>query len=113
MAMDRIMDEKDKKFFDFQSEWYTQLEKFISKGDKIQAKLKKEGAIAPTEVLMFLLFWETVNKKFKGKEIDFIRYMLIDILENDTRFRDQFIDSDEIGFDITKLMMNKKKTTVH
>ena len=113
MAMDRIMDKSDKKFFDFQTDWYFQLEKFIKRGDQIQKKLKESGAIAPTEVLMFLLFWETLNRKFKDKEIDFIKHMLIEILENDERFRDKFVEEDDLGFDINKLMMQKKKDTLH
>lgn len=104
--MDRIMDEKQKKFFQFQSDWYTELEKFIKRGDKIQEKLRKEGAIAPTEVLMFLLFWETLVKKFSDEEIDFIKYMLIDILENDTRF----VNEKFREFDISRLKANIKKT---
>ena len=114
MAMDRIMpkDDEEKKFFKYQHDWYTALEKFIKDGDKLQKKLKEEGAIAPTEVLMFLLFWETLNKKYKGKEIDFLRHMLLDILENDQRFLREFQDDAEpLGFDINKLKM--KKDTIH
>ena len=59
MAMDDLVKHDEKKFFEFQSDWYAELEKFIKRGDTIQSKLKKSGAIAPTEVLMFLLFWET------------------------------------------------------
>lgn len=116
MAMDRIMpkDKDQKKFFDFQSDWYRTLESFITKGNKIQKQLKDSGAIAPTEILMFLLFWETINKIFKTEEINFIRHMLIDILENDDRFRREFIDQDnDIEFDITRLTMSKKKDTLH
>ena len=113
MAMDRVMEKSDKKFFEFQTDWYIQLEKFIKRGDQIQKKLKESGAIAPTEVLMFLLFWETLNRKFKDKEIDFIKHMLIEILENDDRFRDKFVDNEDLGFDVSKLIMPKKKNTLH
>lgn len=115
MAMDRIMpkDKDEEKFFKFQSDWYRTLEDFIDKGNKLQKKLKEQGAIAPTEVLMFLLFWETLNKTFKDKELDFIRHMLIDILENDDRFLKGFIDDDKLGFDINKLKMKHKKETIH
>jgi len=110
MALDGVMDEKEKKFFEFQKDWYTQLEKFISKGNKIQARLKKEGAIAPTEVLMFLLFWETVSKHYEEKEKDFLKYMFIDILQNDDRFKD---DKDSIEFDLGNLIHKFKKDTIH
>ena len=114
MAMDDLMEHDEKKFFKFQSDWYAELEKFIKRGDVIQAKLKKSGAIAPTEVLMFLLFWETVNRKYKDNEIDFIRYMLIDILENDSRFRDKLMQDEDLGFNVAELFMkSKKKTTIH
>lgn len=115
MAMDRIMpkDKEEEKFFKFQSDWYRTLEKFIKDGDKLQKKLKDSGAIAPTEVLMFLLFWETLNKTFKDEELNFIRHMMIDILENDARFMKEFIDDDRLNFDINRLKMNKKKETIH
>ena len=40
MAMDDLMEHDEKKFFKFQSDWYAELEKFIKRGDVIQAKLK-------------------------------------------------------------------------
>ena len=114
MAMDDLVKHYEKRFFEFQSDWYAELEKFIKRGDTIQSKLKKSGAIAPTEVLMFLLFWETVNRKYKDNEIDFIRYMLIDILENDSRFRDKLMQDEDLGFNVAELFMkSKKKTTMH
>lgn len=115
MAMDRIMpkDKEEEKFFKFQSDWYRTLEKFIKDGDKLQKRLKASGAIAPTEILMFLLFWETIHKQFSQEEINFIRHMMMDILENDTRFMNEFIDDDKIGFDINRLKMKKKKDTIH
>lgn len=115
MVMDRIMpkDKEEEKFFNFQRDWYETLAKFIKNGDKLQKKLKDEGAIAPTEVLMFLLFWETVNKKFKDKEVDFIRNMLLDILENDNRFLRNLQEDEDIPFDINKLKMKKDKETIH
>ena len=114
MAMDDLVKHDEKRFFEFQRDWYAELEKFIKRGDTIQSKLKKSGAIAPTEVLMFLLFWETVNRKYKDNEIDFIRFMLIDILENDSRFRDKLMQDEDLGFNVAELFMkSKKKTTMH
>ena len=114
MAMDDLVKHDEKRFFEFQSDWYAELEKFIKRGDTIQSKLKKSGAIAPTEILMFLLFWETVNNKYKDNEIDFIRFMLIDILENDSRFRDKLMQDEDLGFNVAELFMkSKKKTTMH
>jgi len=40
--------------------------------------------------------------------------MLIDILENDSRFRDKLMQDEDLGFNVAELFMkSKKKTTIH
>lgn len=103
-----IDDEMDKQFFKYQREWYKKLKEFMDKGDDIQKEFKKTGAVAPTEILMFILFWEMVTKKYSLAEQDFIKYMLINLLEDDS-YKDKLVDS-KIAKDVAP---PRKKFTLH
>ena len=110
MATDIIMDD-DKDFLIFQRNWYKQLKKFMDGGDQMQKHLKEEGAIAPTEVLMFLLFWEMVTFKYiKQRDLEFIKHMFIRIMDKGA-FND-FLEENEMS-DKVQLPIRRTKTRLH
>jgi hypothetical protein len=110
MATDIIMDD-DKDFLVFQRNWYKQLKKFMDGGDQMQKHLKEEGATAPTEVLMFLLFWEMVTFKYlKQRDLEFIKHMFIKIMDKGAF--NKFLEENEMS-DKVQLPKRPTKTTVH
>lgn len=99
----------DKDFYNFQKDFYQTLKKFIDKGDKIQHAQKARGAIAPTEVLLFLLFWTVMQAKFKDAELDFLSMMFDKIMLEDF-MKNKMI---ELPDDMTVHFTKNKKETIH
>lgn len=104
--------EKDKKFFEYQRDYYQVLKKFIVRGDDFQKSLKKTGAIAPTEVLMFLLFWNMLKAKFDDAQLDFICMTFSKIMVEDW-FRGRMIDPPTDDLDMEFGFDKPKKETLH
>ena len=113
MATDILMnkDKDEEDFIRYQRDWYKQLKKFMDNGDQMQKHLKQEGAIAPTEVLMFLLFWEMVTFKYiKQRDLEFIKHMFIRIMAKGA-FND-FLEENEMS-DKVQLPIRRTKTRLH
>jgi hypothetical protein len=118
---------EDKNFFEYQRDFYKMMKLFMDRGDILQKKQKDRGAIAPTEVLMFLLFWGVLKARFKEGQLDFISMMFEKIMFDDW-MKDQMVDppqhmqvevktkedliKEQKGEKI-KMPWDKKKETVH
>lgn len=82
---------EDKNFFEYQRDFYKMMKLFMDRGDILQKRQKDRGAIAPTEVLMFLLFWGVLKARFKEGQLDFISMMFEKIMFDDW-MKDQMVD---------------------
>jgi len=118
---------EDKNFFEYQRDFYKMMKLFMDRGDILQKRQKDRGAIAPTEVLMFLLFWGVLKARFKEGQLDFISMMFEKIMFDDW-MKDQMVDppqdmqvevktkedliKEQKGEKI-KMPWDKKKETVH
>ena len=121
------LSKEDKQFFEYQRDFYKAMKLFMDRGDILQKKQKDRGAIAPTEVLMFLLFWGVLKVRFKGGQLDFISMMFEKIMFDDW-MKDQMVDppvdmqvevktkedliKEQRGEKI-KMPWEKKKETIH
>jgi len=99
----------DLEFFEFQRDFYKTLKEFIDKGNTLQATAKKKGALAPTEVLMFLLFWNVIETKFNEAQLDFV-YMMFNKIMDEGWMKGRLIDPPE-GFEVETV--KPKKETLH
>jgi hypothetical protein len=77
------LSKEDKQFFEYQRDFYKATKLFMDRGDILQKKQKDRGAIAPTEVLMFLLFWGVLKARFNEGQLDFISMMFEKIMFDD------------------------------
>jgi hypothetical protein len=118
---------EDKNFFEYQRDFYKMMKLFMDRGDILQKRQKDRGAIAPTEVLMFLLFWGVLKARFKEGQLDFISMMFEKIMFDDW-MKDQMVDppqhmqvevktkedliKEQKGEKI-KMPWDKKKETIH
>lgn len=94
----------DERFFEFQRNFYKTLKDFINEGDELQSGPKKRGAIAPTEVLMFLLFWNVLRAKFTEAQLDFVYAMFVKVMDENW-MEGKLVDPPEMG--------PKKGDTIH
>jgi hypothetical protein len=114
------LSKEDKLFFEYQKDFYKAMKLFMDRGDILQKKQKDRGAIAPTEVLMFLLFWGVLKARFKEGQLDFISMMFEKIMFDDW-MKDQMVDPPkdmevEVKRDDKykiKMPWDKKKETIH
>ena len=121
------LSKEDKLFFEYQRDFYKAMKLFMDRGDILQKRQKDRGAIAPTEVLMFLLFWGVLKARFKEGQLDFISMMFEKIMFDDW-MKDQMVDpptdmqvevktkedliKEQKGEKI-KMPWEKKKETIH
>ena len=113
-------DVDDKDFFKYQRDFYKSIKTFIDRGNVLQKTAKDRGAIAPTEVLLFLLFWSVMKAKFDEGQLDFVSMMFEKIMFDDW-MKGQMVDppkSMEVEVkrdDKNKIKMpwDKKKETIH
>ena len=113
-------DVDDKDFFKYQRDFYKSIKTFIDRGNVLQKTAKDRGAIAPTEVLLFLLFWSVMKAKFDEGQLDFVSMMFEKIMFDDW-MKGQMVDppkSMEVEVkrdDKHKIKMpwDKKKETIH
>jgi len=113
-------DVDDKDFFKYQRDFYKSIKTFIDRGNVLQKTAKDRGAIAPTEVLLFLLFWSVMKAKFDEGQLDFVSMMFEKIMFDDW-MKGQMVDppkSMEVEVkrdDRNKIKMpwDKKKETIH
>ena len=121
------LSKEDKQFFEYQRDFYKATKLFMDRGDILQKKQKERGAIAPTEVLMFLLFWGVLKARFNEGQLDFISMMFEKIMFDDW-MKDQMVDppvdmqvevktkedliKEQRGEKI-KMPWEKKKETIH
>jgi len=113
-------DVDDKDFFKYQRDFYKSIKTFIDRGNVLQKTAKDKGAIAPTEVLLFLLFWSVMKAKFDEGQLDFVSMMFEKIMFDDW-MKGQMVDppkSMEVEVkrdDKNKIKMpwDKKKETIH
>ena len=88
------LSKEDKLFFEYQRDFYKAMKLFMDKGDILQKKQKDRGAIAPTEVLMFLLFWGVLKARFNEGQLGFISMMFEKIMFDDW-MKGQMVDPTE------------------
>ena len=88
------LSKEDKQFFEYQRDFYKATKLFMDRGDILQKKQKDRGAIAPTEVLMFLLFWGVLKARFNEGQLDFISMMFEKIMFDDW-MKGQMVDPPE------------------
>ena len=81
MSLSKDVDDKD--FFKYQRDFYKSIKTFIDRGNVLQKTAKDKGAIAPTEVLLFLLFWSVMKAKFDEGQLDFVSMMFEKIMFDD------------------------------
>jgi hypothetical protein len=118
MSLSKDVDDKD--FFKYQRDFYKSIKTFIDRGNVLQKTAKDKGAIAPTEVLLFLLFWSVMKAKFDEGQLDFVSMMFEKIMFDDW-MKGQMVDppkSMEVEVkrdDKYKIKMpwDKKKETIH
>jgi len=113
-------DVDDKDFFKYQRDFYKSIKTFIDRGNVLQKTAKDRGAIAPTEVLLFLLFWSVMKAKFDEGQLDFVSMMFEKIMFDDW-MKGQMVDPPkdmevEVKRDDKhkiKMPWDKKKETIH
>ena len=113
-------DVDDKDFFKYQRDFYKSIKTFIDRGNVLQKTAKDRGAIAPTEVLLFLLFWSVMKAKFDEGQLDFVSMMFEKIMFDDW-LKGQMVDPPkdmevEVKRDDKhkiKMPWDKKKETIH
>lgn len=113
-------DVDDKDFFKYQRDFYKSIKTFIDRGNVLQKAAKDRGAIAPTEVLLFLLFWSVMKAKFDEGQLDFVSMMFEKIMFDDW-MKGQMVDPPkdmevEVKRDDKhkiKMPWDKKKETIH
>lgn len=118
MGLSEDVDDKD--FFKYQRDFYKSIKTFIDRGNVLQKSAKDRGAIAPTEVLLFLLFWSVMKAKFDEGQLDFVSMMFEKIMFDDW-MKGQMVDPPkdmqvEVKRDDKnkiKMPWDKKKETIH
>ena len=100
----------DKDFFKYQRDFYKSIKTFIDRGNILQKNAKDKGAIAPTEVLLFLLFWSVMKAKFDDGQLDFVGMMFEKIMFDDW-MKDRMVDPPK-DMEV-EIKPNNKKETIH